>query len=230
MAPQSVKLCFMITSDIVVASQESDLPLSAVFSEMRFCLRGAWGGLWGRPEMVATVPNDRAMALRSFLALLIASPWFLFERWMAYRLPVWLYIPYNPPRLITLEIIYELQSWAVFPLAVFVVAGVLGGRQNFWRFLTLNNWATLVLLPFIMLIGIQDMMLGQSNLLVFLVTSAIAEMIILIAYCRLMKLSLDVAWWRAIGIMIVGFCTSMVWGEFLMSVFGLPAEPFLFAG
>lgn len=198
-------------------------------SEIRLCLRAAYHGLWGRREVVATVPNDRAMALRSFVALLVASPWFAFERWMAYRLPVWLYIPYNPPRLITLEIIYELQSWVVFPLVVFALTCVLGGRQNFWRFLTLNNWAMLVLMPFIIVIGIQDMLLSDASSLVFLITGAIAVLIIMIAYFRLVKLSLDVAWWRAAVVMVVSTGVAILVNEFLVGIFGLPAEPFLFA-
>lgn len=201
-----------------------------VRSEISLALCAAYHGLWGRSEVVAAVPNDRDMALNSFLALLIASPWFAFERWMAYRLPVWLYIPYNPPRLITLEIIYELQSWVVFPLVVFALTRVLGGQRNFWRFLTLNNWATLVLLPLTMLIGVQDMMLGETNVLVFLITSVIAGLIILIAYFRLAKLSLDVAWWRAAVIMVIGTGVAILVNEFLVGIFGLPAEPFLFAG
>lgn len=206
------------------------MSLSSFRSEIGSGLRAAYHVLWGRTEMVMTVPNDRAMALRSFLALLIASPWFAFERWMAYRLPVWLYTPYNPPRLITLEIIYELQSWIVLPLTIFIVTGVLGGQRNFWRFLILNNWAVLVLLPLFMLIGVQDMLLGDTNVLVFLITGAVAGLIIMVAYYRLLKLSLDVAWWRAVLIMSVGFCTAMVMNEVLIIVFGLPSEPFLFAG
>lgn len=205
------------------------MPAPSFCSEIRLGLRGAWAGLWGRQDVVATVTNDRSMALRSFLAPLLASPWFLFERWMAYRLPVWLYIPYNPPRLITLEIIHELQSWVVFPLVVFVLIRILGGRDNFWRYLTLHNWATLVLLPLIMLIGLQDIMPGEINILMFLIASGIAGIIILIAYCRLVKLSLDVAWWRALVMLAVSTGVAIVVNEFLLGVFGLPAKPFLFA-
>lgn len=203
-------------------------PLSFA-TEIGLGLRAAYHGLWGRAEMVATVPNDRGMALRSFLALVMASPWFAFERWMAYRLPVWLYIPYNPPRLIILEIIHELQSWVIFPLIVFALTRVLGGRHNFWRYVTLNNWATLVLLPLMMLIGLQDMLLGESNILVFLITSAVAGFIVLIAYCRLAKLGLDVSWWRAFVIVAVSAGVAILVNEFLLGVFGLPSEPFLFA-
>lgn len=201
----------------------------SILSEIQFCIRAAYHGLWGRAEVVASVANDRGMALRSFLAPLLASPWFLFERWMAYRLPVWLYIPYNPPRLITLEIIKELQSWMVFPLVVFALIRIFGGRDNFWRYVTLHNWATLVLLPLIMLIGLQDIMPGEINILMFLIASGIVGIIILIAYCRLVKLSLDVAWWRALVILTVSAGVTIVANEFLLGVFGLPAKPFLFA-
>lgn len=204
--------------------KEFDLPPSSVFSEIGLGLRAAYHGLWGRAEVVTTVPNDRAMALRSFLALLIASPWFAFERWMAYRLPVWLYITYNPPRLITLEIIYELQSWVVFPLVVLALTHVLGGRQNFWRFLTLNNWSTLLLMPFVMLISVQDWLMPEVNNLVLVATTLIASAIILVASLRLLKFSLEVAWGRAVAIFTVGIFVSMAVEWILPGILGLPVE------
>ena len=203
---------------------ESDLSPSSFLSEIRLGLRAAYHGLWGRTEVVAAVPNDRGMALRSFLGPVLASPWFFFERWMAYRLPVWLYIPYNPPRLIFLEIIYELQSWVMFPLVVFALTSVLGGRQNFWRFWTLTNWAMLVLLPFTILISLQDWVLVGGSGLVLMVTSLIVAAIVLVASYRLLKLSLDVTWGRAALMFAVGILVSVTMDQILPGILGLPSE------
>lgn len=201
---------------------------SPLISEIRLGLRAAWDGLMGRQAAVEAVPNDWGLAGRSFLAALIMTPWFAFERWLVYQKVSW-YVPSNIGQLVTFEFIYLLQGWAVFPLAELVLVHLFGGKNNFPRYLTLSNWAGVFLLPLLMVTRIVDAAVPDAGInpviggLIVAVWAVVAAGLLFV-YLRLARLGLGVSWLKAAAICLLAGGVTYYADTKLFEMFGLPEE------